>query len=77
MPIKSFTVSDLGLKMDGLPVEQKSFMENIANVMCGVMNKSLAGMLTPDEVTEKFNEINTSLKIYDNEKFQQLIKDNE
>lgn len=77
MPIKKFVVSDLGLKMDGLPAEQKSFMENIAGVMCEVVNKSLEGMLSPDEVIEKFNDINASLKSYDGEAFKQLVKDNE
>lgn len=70
MPIKKFVVSDLSLKMDGLPAEQKSFMENIANMMCDVMNKSLEGMLTPDEVTEKFKDVNALLKSYDSEVFK-------
>lgn len=77
MSLKKFTVSDFNLKTDHLPTEQKSFMENIAGMMCDVMNKSLEGMLAPNEVTEKFTEINNLLKAYDGEKFTQLIKDNE
>ena len=77
MSLKKFTVSDFNLKTDHLPTEQKSFMENIAGMMCDVMNKSLEGMLSPSEVTEKFAEVNNLLKAYDGEKFTQLIKDNE
>lgn len=77
MSLKKFTVSDFNLKTDHLPTEQKSFMENIAGMMCDVMNKSLEGMLSPSEVTEKFTEVNNLLKAYDGEKFTQLIKDNE
>ena len=77
MSLKKFTVSDFNLKTDHLPTEQKSFMENIAGMMWDVMNKSLEGMLAPNEVTEKFTEINNLLKAYDGEKFTQLIKDNE
>ena len=77
MPIKKFVVSDFNLKTDGLPAEQKAFMENIAGMMCEVVNKSLEGIATPDEVTEKFGEINKLLKAYDGEKFTQLVKDNE
>jgi hypothetical protein len=77
MSLKKFTVSDFNLKTDHLPTEQKLFMENIAGMMCDVMNKSLEGMLAPNEVTEKFTEINNLLKAYDGEKFTQLIKDNE
>lgn len=77
MSLKKFTVSDLNLKTDNLPAEQKSFMENIAGMMCDVMNKSLDGMLAPNEVTEKFTEINNLLKAYDGEKITQLVKDNE
>ena len=45
MPIRKFTVSDFNLKTDGLPAEQKTFMENIAGMMCEVVNKSLEGLL--------------------------------
>ena len=74
---KKFTVSDFNLKTDGLPAEQKTFMENIVGMMCEVVNKSLEGVVTPDDVTKQFGEINNLLKSYDGEKFAQLIKDNE
>lgn len=77
MALKKFAVSDFNLKTEGLPAEQKQFMENIAGMMCEVMNKSLDGMLSPSEVEEKFKGINDQLKAYDNEKFNQLVKDNE
>ena len=32
---------------------------------------------SPDEVSKQFDDINKLLKSYDNEKFQQLVKDNE
>ena len=76
MALKKFTVSDFNLKTDGLPAEQKQFMENMAGMMCDVMNKSLDGMMSPSEVEEKFKGINEQLKAYDNEKFDQLVKDN-
>ena len=74
---KKFTVSDFNLKTDGLPAEQKTLMENIVGMMCEVVNKSLEGVVTPDDVTKQFGEINNLLKSYDGEKFAQLIKDNE
>lgn len=77
MPIRKFTVSDFNLKTDGLPAEQKAFMENIVGMMCEVVNKSLEGIASPDEVSKQFDDINKLLKSYDNEKFQQLVKDNE
>ena len=45
--------------------------------MCEVVNKSLEGIASPDEVSKQFDDINKLLKSYDNEKFQQLVKDNE
>ena len=77
MPIRKFTVSDFNLKTDGLPAEQKAFMENIVGMMCEVVNKSLEGIASPDEVSKQFDDINKLLKSNDNEKFQQLVKDNE
>lgn len=77
MALKKFTVSDFNLKTEGLPAEQKQFMENMVGMMCDVMNKSMDGMLSPSEVEEKFKGINEQLKAYDNEKFDQLVKDNE
>ena len=47
MPIRKFTVSDFNLKTDGLPAEQKAFMENIVGMMCEVVNKSLEGIASP------------------------------
>ena len=52
-------------------------MENIVGMMCEVVNKSLEGIASPDEVSKQFDDINKLLKSYDNEKFQQLVKDNE
>ena len=52
--LKKFTVSDFNLKTDGLPAEQKTFMENIVGMMCEVVNKSLEGVVTPDDVTKQF-----------------------
>ena len=77
MSIRKFVVSDFNLKTDGLPAEQKVFMENIAGMMCEVVNKSLEGVATPEDVTKQFGDINNLLKAYDGEKFVQLVKDNE
>lgn len=73
--LKKFQVSDLGLKMDGLNEEQKSFMSNVAGVVCDVMNKALEGSLSPKEIEERFESINKSLP--EAEAFKQLKKDNE
>ena len=40
MPIRKFTVSDFNLKTDGLPAEQKTFMENIASMIGEVVNNA-------------------------------------
>lgn len=77
MALKKFTVSDFNLKTDGLPAEQKSFMENIVCMMCDVMNKSLDGVMTPDDVETKFKGINDLLKACDGDRFKQLAEDNE
>ena len=78
---KKFTVAevigDFATKMEKLPEEQKSFLNNIFQVMCDTINKSREGELTAEEVEEKFKGINDQLKSYDSEKFNQLIKDNE
>ena len=71
------TVADLNLKMDTLPEEQKSFMNNIAQLMCDVINKSRDGELSAEEVEDRFKSINDQLKACDGEKFAQLVKDNE
>lgn len=77
MSVRKFTVSDFNLKTDGLPTEQKTFMENIAGMMCDVVNKSLDGVMTPEDVEAKFKGINDLLSACDGDKFKQLIKDNE
>ena len=38
--MKKFTVADFGLKTDGLPQDQATFMNNIANMMCKLCNNS-------------------------------------
>lgn len=73
--LEKFQVSDLGLKMDGLNDEQKAFMNNVATTVCEVLNKALAGSLSPREIQERFDTINNSLP--DTETFNQLKKDNE
>lgn len=77
MSVRKFTVSDFNLKTDGLPAEQRTFMENIAGMMCDVVNKSLEGVVTPDDVETKFKGINDLLSACDGDTFKQLIKDNE
>lgn len=77
MGLRKFTVSDFNLKTDNLPSEQKAFMENIVGMMCDVMNKSLEGVMTPDDVENKFKGINGLLDAYNNESFKQLVRDNE
>ena len=43
--MKEFTVVDFGLKTDGLPQEQATFMNNIAKMMCDVINKAMKGVI--------------------------------
>ena len=76
MKKKFVSVEDFALKLDNLPDEQKSFMNNMLQLMCDVTNKSLEGAITPEDVEEKFKSINEQLKAFDAEKFDQLIKDN-
>ena len=75
--MKKFQRSDFNVKTAGLPEEQKLFMENILDMMCDVMNKSLEGVIDKDSAEKQFNEINGLLKTYDGEVFAQLKKDNE
>lgn len=75
--MKKFQKSDFNVKTAGLPEEQKQFMENILDMMCDVMNKSLEGSIDKDEVEKQFKGINDQLKSYDGEAFAQLKKDNE
>ena len=58
MKKKFVKVEDLDLKMGQLPEEQKAFMGNIAQLMCDVINKSSEGELSPEEVEDKFKDIN-------------------
>ena len=76
MKKKFVTVADFQLKMDGMSEEQKTFMNNMLQLMCDVTNKSLEGAMSPEDVEEKFKGINDQLKAFDAEKFDQLIKDN-
>lgn len=75
--MKKFQKSDFNVKTAGLPEEQKQFMDNILDMMCDVMNKSLEGTIDKDEVEKQFKGINDQLKSYDSEAFAQLKKDNE
>lgn len=77
MKKKFATVADLGLKMDNLPENERLFMNNMAQMVCDIINKSYEGELTSEEVEEKFKGINEKLKSIDAEKFAQIVKDNE
>ena len=77
MKKKFVTVADLALKMDNLPENERLFMNNMAQMVCDIINKSYEGELTSEEVEEKFKGINEQLKSYDAEKFAQIVKDNE
>ena len=54
MKKKFVTVADFQLKMDGMSEEQKTFMNNMLQLMCDVTNKSLEGAMSPEDVEEKF-----------------------
>lgn len=75
--MKKFTVADFGLKTDGLPQEQATFMNNIAQMMCNVINKAMEGVIPPEDMESKLKGLNEKLNGYDDEKFKQLAKDNE
>lgn len=74
---KKITKSDLGLNFDGMPNEQRIFMEKNADMVCAVINKALAGLATPEEVEAKFKSFNDALKGYNPEQYAQLVKDNQ
>ena len=75
--MKKFTVADFGLKTDGLPQDQATFMNNIANMMCNVINKAMEGVISPDDMESRLKSLNEKFNGYDDEKFKQLAKDNE
>lgn len=75
--MKKFTVADFGLKTDGLPQDQATFMNNIAQMMCNVINKAMEGVISPEDMESKLKGLNEKLNGYDDEKFKQLAKDNE
>lgn len=70
MKKKQITIEDLGYQLTGLSDEQKTFVEKNAEMMCAVFNKATEGMLSPEEVEEKFKIINDQLKDYDEIKTQ-------
>lgn len=74
---KKFTVADFGLKTDGLPQEQATFMNNITKMMCDVINKAMEGVMSPEEMETRLKGLNEKLNGYDDELFKQLKKDNE
>lgn len=75
--MKKFTVAEFGLKTDGLPQEQATFMNNIAKMMCDVINKAMEGVISPEDMEARLKGLNDKLNSYDDEKFKQLAKDNE
>lgn len=75
--MKKFTVAEFGLKTDDLPQEQATFMNNIAKMMCDVINKAMVGVISPEDMESRLKGLNDKLKGYDDEKFKQLAKDNE
>lgn len=75
--MKKFTVADFGLKTDGLPQEQATFMNNISQMMCNVINKAMEGVISPEDMEARLKGLNEKLNGYDDEKFKQLAKDNE
>ena len=71
--MKKFTVADFGLKTDGLPQDQATFMNNIANMMCNVINKAMEGVISPDDMESRLKSLNEKFNGYDDEKFKQLL----
>lgn len=74
---KVITKSDLGISFEGMPNEQRIFMEKNLDAMCAVINKAFAGHAAPEEVEKKFREFNETLKGFNPEQYAQLIKDNQ
>ena len=52
-------------------------MNNIAQMMCNVINKAMEGVISPEDMESKLKGLNEKLNGYDDEKFKQLAKDNE
>lgn len=75
--MKKFTVADFGLKTDGLPQEQATFMNNITKMMCDIINKAMEGVISSDDMETRLKSLNDKLNGYDDEQFKQLKKDNE
>lgn len=73
--MKKFTISDFGFNTDNLPSEEKAFFEKMLSAMCDVVNKSLEGTITSEDVDAKFKGFNKELEKFDG--YEQLVKDNE
>lgn len=70
MPKKEITVKDLGYEIKDLNEEQKLFIEKNAEMVCNIVNAALKGVLTEEEVEERFKQINTNLADYEDIKKQ-------
>lgn len=55
------TKKDFLTSFDGLNSEEKAFMEKNADIMCSIVNKAIDGLLTSDQVDEKFKTITEKL----------------
>lgn len=76
---KKFTrVEDLNLDLSACKsADEKQFMNNIASMVLEVVNKSMEGEATKEEVEASFKSINDKIKDFDADKYNQLVKDNE
>lgn len=74
---KKVTIEDLGLKFDGMPEAQRTFLEKCAEMVVEVVNKGNEGQISSDEFTEKMNDALKPFKGVDNESIKALVKEND
>ena len=72
-----FKLEDLALNIDNLKsAEEKTFMQNIAEMVLSVVNKSADGTMSKDDIEKQFKSINEKLESAGDEKYKSIIEDN-
>ena len=72
-----FKLEDLALNIDNLKsAEEKTFMQNIAEMVLSVVNKSADGTMSKEDIEKQFKSINEKLENAGDEKYKSIIEDN-
>lgn len=71
------TTKDISGSFENLSGEERAFMEKNAAIVCNIVNKALEGLLTPEQVEEKFKAFAEKLEKAKLEESEALKKQNE